>query len=182
MEDLRKEKDRKKGCLSGVFFMFAFTLPLVGLIAGWIGWGLKIGVVAAFGTFALFFILGGIMAIFIRKPSWFIASLPLIIGMWYSAFNVIPLPFDDVLVACAGAILSFALYLKRYNAPKWIVIPLLASGLYTLVGEFIPTPIDEFLVAIIGIGTATAASGKPKELLAPEVQEIPPHQENDEEA
>jgi hypothetical protein len=41
------------------------------------------------------------------------------------------------------------------ETPKWIVLPLLAASLYTLVGGVIPGPVDELLVDIIGLGIST---------------------------
>ena len=164
--------DRRKSCLSILFFLFALMLPLVSLFAGWIGWDLKTGVLAGLITFALFFILGGIFATLTEEPSLLEVSLPFIAGVLYSVVNFLPLPFDDVIVACAGAILSSALFLRSYtNAPNWVVIPLIVSALYTLVGEFIPGPVDEILVGIISLGT-TAIVAKRKELEGSKLKEL----------
>lgn len=161
-------QDRTKGCLSGIFFSFAFILPFVGLIIGWVGWEWKTGIIVALATFALFFVLGGIFAVFIRVPSWIQILSPFIVGITYSVLNPIPLPFDDTVVASVGAILSYTLALKRYtDAPKWIIVPLLTSALYTIVGDFIPGPVDELLVGIIATATATIATAMSRSLPAP---------------
>ena len=140
-------------------FLCAFVLPVIGMVAGWIGSGFKTGAIVGLATFAFFFVLGGLFAALTEKPSWFAVSLPFISGVLYSAISPFPLPFDDIVVASAGAITSAALYLKHYeNAPKWIVIPLVVSALYTLVGEFVPSPVDEFLVGIIALGTTAVAA------------------------
>ena len=148
-------QDQKKGCLSGVFFALSFIFPTISLIVGWVGWGLKAGVISGLVTFGLFFLLGSIFAMWIQIPSWFNIMLPAIAGLGYGIFNFIPLPFDDAFVAAAGAIISFALAIRRYtDMPKWILGPLLGAALYTVVGPFIPGPVDELLVGIISIGIA----------------------------
>ena len=165
--------DRRKGCFSVLFFLFAFMLPMISLVAGWIGWDFKTGALAALLTFVLFFILGGIFAALTEEPSLLEISLPFIAGTMYSVVGFLPLPFDDMVVACAGAILSSALFLRSYaDAPKWIVVPLIVSALYTLVGEFIPGPVDEILVSIIALGT-TATAAKMKEVEGPRLKELP---------
>lgn len=148
-----ENQDRNKGCLSCVFYLLAFVLPAVGLVAGWVGWDFKSGVLASVLTFGAFFTLGSIFTIWIKTPSWFMIMLPAIIGLLYSLFNFLPLPFDDVLVASAGAIISAALaWIKFADMPKWALLPLFGAALYTLVGEFIPTPVDDLLVDVMAIG------------------------------
>ena len=130
--------------------------------------------IVAAGLFALCFVLGVLFALLVREPHWVEILTPFVSGILYSVLNLIPLPFDDVLVAIAGAVTSYTMALKRYtDAPKWIVAPPLAAAVYTLFGEFIPGPVDElavsFLAAIISsIGAAAstrrAAAGKPPAL------------------
>jgi hypothetical protein len=105
----------------------------------------------------LFFLLGALSTIWIKEPSWLTIMLPTIIGLAYALVpNFVPFPFDDALVATAGAIISFALAIRRYaDMPKWILVPLLGAALYTLVGEFIPGPVDDLLVGIITTGVVS---------------------------
>jgi len=146
-------QDQKKGRLSGVFFALSFFFPVISLIAGWIGWGWRVGVISGLVTFALFFLLGLIFAASTQAPSWFTIMLPTIVGLGYGLFNFIPLAFDDALVATAGVIISFALAIRQYtDMPKWILVPLLAGAVYTVVGKLIPGPVDELIVGFISIG------------------------------
>jgi len=88
--------------------------------------------------------------------------LPTIVGLIYGILpNFIPLPFDDAIVAAAGAIISFALAIKNYtDMPKWILAPLLGAALYTVVGSLIPGPVDELIVSIISIGAVAIELNK----------------------
>jgi hypothetical protein len=40
---------------------------------------------------------------------------------------------------------------KQAGTSKWVFIPLLAAGLYALLGGFLPGPIDEFIVDSIAL-------------------------------
>ncbi|MHB8088418.1 MAG: hypothetical protein ACYDH2_09260 [Anaerolineaceae bacterium] len=148
--------------LSGVFFILSFTFPIISLIVGWLGRGWKVGVISGLITFGLFFLLGLIFSIWVQTPTWFTIMLPTIVGLVYGILpNFIPLPFDDAIVAVAGAIISFALALKNYtDMPKWILAPLLGAALYTLIGSLIPGPVDELIVSIISIGVAAIELNK----------------------
>ena len=167
-------QDQKIGRLSGVFFLLSFIFPIISLIVGWVGWGWKTGVISGLITFGLFFLLGSIFAAWTQTPSWFTIMLPTIIGLIYGILpNFIPLPFDDALVAAAGAIISFALAIKNYtDMPKWILAPLLGAALYTVVGSLIPGPVDELIVGIISIGAVAIEINKHQ--LASKNQEMLP--------
>ena len=147
-------QDKKKGCLSGVFFILSFIFPVISLFIGWISGGWKVGAIAGLVTFAVFFLLGSVFAIWIETPSWFTIMLPTIAGLTYGILpDTIPLRFDDAAAAAAGAILSFALALKQYSdLPKWTIIPWLGAAVYTLVGGLIPGPVDEIFVGLISTG------------------------------
>jgi hypothetical protein len=169
-------KDRIKGYLAILFFALALVLPLIGLLAGGVrwdweqgslalkAWDWRVSILVAVATFAVCFALGTAFALWVRRPAWPEILLPFASGIAYSITNVIPLPFDDVLVAVAGALTSYVMTLRRYKAaPKWIVAPPLAAALYTLVGEFIPGPVDELAVstlAAIVSSVAAARSGR----------------------
>ncbi len=108
----------------------------------------------------MFFLIGGIFIVFVKSPSWVVVLAPFTMGMLYSIVNFIPLPFDDVLVAVAGAMISFIIAITKYSdVSKTIIFPMGAAALYTVIGDFIPTPVDDLLVTIIGTGT-TAYIGK----------------------
>ena len=141
--------------LSGVFFILSFIFPIISLIVGWLGGGWKVGVISGLITFGLFFLLGLIFSMWVQTPSWFTIMLPIIFGLIYGLLpNFIPLPFDDAIVAAAGAIITFALAIKKYtDIPKWILVPLFGAALYTIVGPLIPGPVDDLIVNIISIGT-----------------------------
>lgn len=147
-------QDKKMGRISRMFFILSFFFPVISLIAGWVGWSWKVGIVSGLVTFGLFFLLGSIFATWIQTPSWFTIILPAIAGLVYGILpDFIPLSFDDALVAAAGAIISFALALRNYtDTPKWILVPLLGAALYTVVGSLIPGPVDELIVGFVSIG------------------------------
>jgi hypothetical protein len=139
-----------KTYLSIFFFALALILPLIGGAIGWAGWEFKVGVIAATILFALCFVLGVLFALLIKEPAWVEILMPFASGIFYSVLNLVPLPFDDVLVAIAGAVTSYTMALKRYtDAPRWIVAPPLAAAVYTLFGEFIPGPVDELAVSLL---------------------------------
>jgi len=170
-------EDTTKKSLSCVFYLFASVMPIISFAIGWIGWDIRVGAIVALTTFAIFFILGGIFTSLIKDLSWLSVSLPFVLGILYTILpNLIPLPFDDAIVASAGAIMSFALALKKDdNVPKWIIFPLLLSGLYTLVGEFIPGPVDELFVFAIASGISVVSTHK--KLPTPQVQLLPAQEE-----
>src|SRR5215213_8170824 len=123
-------QDSKKGWLSCVFYVLSFIFPIISLIVGWIGWSWKVGLTAGLVTFALFFLLGSILTAWVETPSWFTIMLPAIFGYVYGLLpNFIPGPFDDTLVAAAGAIISFALAVTRYaDMPRSILFPLFGAA------------------------------------------------------
>ena len=167
-------QDQKKGRLSCVFFALSFIFPVISLIVGWVGWGWKAGVISGLVTFGLFFLLGSIFAMWIQTPSWFTIMLPAMAGLVYGILpDFIPLPFDDALVAAAGAITSFALAIRHYtDMPRWILAPLLGAALYTVVGSVIPGPVDELIVGIISVGVVVIEINKHQ--LASKLQEMLP--------
>jgi hypothetical protein len=148
--------DQTKSCLGTFFLISSIILPFVGLAVGWIGWNFKIGAIAASIIFASFFLLSGIILSTVKDLSWFTVSLPFLFGFLYSLLpDLIIGPIDDAAAVVAGAIFSFVLALKKEpDTPKWIIFPLFAAGLYTLVGTLIPGPVDESLVGAVCLGIA----------------------------
>jgi hypothetical protein len=197
-------KDHIKAWLALLFFALALILPLFSLATGWLAWDgrrlsidwpewnwrtlafegtrwdWRIGVSAAAFTFAVCFVLGLWLALRVDAPNWAEILLPFATGIGYSVLNVIPLPFDDFLVTAAGAVASYTMALKRYtDAPRWIIAPPLVAAAYTLLGEFIPGPVDELAVSMVAAlisSFAAARSGKrvptQEELVEIEAEEV----------
>ncbi|MCC6147742.1 MAG: hypothetical protein IT308_09265 [Anaerolineaceae bacterium] len=140
-----------RACLASVFFGMAIVLPLAALAAGWIGWDWKHGAAAGGIVFLVCVLAGGIVLVTIRRPSWAAVFLPMIFGL---AYNILPdfLPggLDDTVAMTLGALLTFLLARKKQPTLSWrALIPLLAAGLFPLIGGFIPGPIDELVVTAV---------------------------------
>ena len=162
-------KDRIKSYLSIFFFALALILPLIGGFIGWAGWEFKVGVIAATILFAVCFVLGVLFALLVQEPHWFEILTPFASGILYSVLNLVPLPFDDILVAIAGAVASYTIALKRYaDAPKWIIAPPLAAAIYTVFGEFIPGPVDELVVSLLAAAISSAGAAASARRAGPE--------------
>ncbi|MCX5669932.1 MAG: hypothetical protein NTU94_01230 [Planctomycetota bacterium] len=148
--------DKSKTCLSLVCFLSMLILPPVGLAIGWIGWGFSTGAIVALIALAVCFLLAAILLAIVKELAWMTVALPFLLGFAYTILpDCIVGPFDDTAVFAAGALMTFALWVRKDpSTPKWIVLPLLAASLYTLVGELIPGPVDELLVSLIGGGLA----------------------------
>ena len=149
--------DKAKTRLSLVCFLSMLILPPVGLAIGWIGWGFSTGAIVALIALAACFLLAAILLAIVKEPLWITVGLPFLFGFVYTILpDCIPGPFDDTAVFAAGALMTFALWVRKDpDTPKWIVLPLLAASLYTLVGDLIPGPVDELLATLIGGGLAT---------------------------
>lgn len=153
--------DKTKIRLSVFLYVSMFILSVVSLAIGWIGWDFRTGAIAALATFAVCFLLAGLLLATVKDMSWFAVGLPISLGIVYTVLpDFIVGPFDDAAMMTAGALMTFGLWIRKQpDTPKWIVFPLLLSGLYTLVGGFIPGPVDELLVtAINGCISAYGAS------------------------
>ena len=161
--------DKNKTCLSVFLFFSSFILSGTGLAIGWIGWDLRTGVVIGIVSFVVLVLVSGGLLATIEDQTWFTVSLPLLVAMLYSIIpDFIFGPFDDAAVVASGAIFTFALAVRKMpEVPKWIIFPLLASGLYALVGGFIPTPIDELLVYSISGGAAAIGVARQIKIGAP---------------
>jgi hypothetical protein len=157
-------RDWIKSCLSVVFFGLAFGLPLVALAVGWLGWDFEHGAIASAITFAVLFLIGGVLLITIRAPAWVVVFLPTLLGLFYSAIpEFIPGGVDDMAVMIMGVFLTYILWLKkRPNTARWIILPLLVSGVYPFFGSFIPGPFDEMIVSAIAFGIAWIYGYRPR--------------------
>jgi hypothetical protein len=146
--------DRAKGLVAALFFILALILPLIGLGIGWWKWDIQTGLLIMVATFILLFCFGVLLLFRITNLSWLTVSLPYVFGALYTVMpDVIPFSVDDAAATTAGAIFSFTLALRKVpDTPKWIFIPLLAAGIYTLVGgTLFPGPMDEALVDIFAL-------------------------------
>lgn len=154
--------DKTKTCLSVLLFASMFMLPIVGLAIGWVGWDFRTGAIIALVTFGMCFLLAGILLAAVKELSWAAVSLPFVFGFIYTILpDFIVGPFDDAMVFTAGALVTFGLWVRKQpDTPKWIVFPLLVAGLYTLVGGFIPWPVDELLVTAISGGVAVYGASR----------------------
>ena len=165
-------QDRIKGYLSILFFILSLILPLISLLAGGLQWDWdqstfvlkewdwRVSILAAAITFVLCFALGIVFALRVQKPTWLDILMPFVSGIVYSVSNVIPLPFDDALVVGTGAITSYVMALRRYTAaPRWIIAPPLAAAVYTLLGDFVPGPVDELAVSALAAIVSSVVAG-----------------------
>jgi hypothetical protein len=79
--------------------------------------------------------------------------MPYIFGAVFSLLpDTIPFSIDDAVTTSTGALFTYILALRKQSkTPKWIIIPLLAAGIYAVIGGFFPGPVDEFLVDVFGL-------------------------------
>jgi hypothetical protein len=166
-------KDRILAWLSILFFAAALVLPLLSLGAGLITWdwetasfgwseryNLWVGAAAAIAAFAVCFTLGIVLALRVDRPVWPEILLPFATSIGYSVLNIIPLPIDDVVVSIGGALVSYGMAAKRYEAmSKWALAPTVTAALYTLVGEFVPGPVDELAVGAVAAVASSIIAG-----------------------
>ena len=147
--------DKLKTILAFFFFLAALSLPLAGLAYGWWRWDAQTGILLMVGIFAALFIAGVLSLWSVRDLSWLATSLPFLFGGLYTILPDFPLQVDDAAATAAGALLSYALALrKNAKTPKWVLIPLLAAALYALLGGTIPGPGDEIGVDAIALLTS----------------------------
>ena len=154
--------DKIRTRLSGVLYLSMFVLTPVSLAIGWIAWDFRTGAVSALIVFTICFLLASLLLATVEDLSWIAVGMPLSLGVIYTALPEFMMgPLDDAAVMCAGAIFTFVLWLKKQpDTPKWIILPLLFSGLYTLVGGLVPGPVDELLASVIGVGASIAVALK----------------------
>jgi hypothetical protein len=164
------EKDAGKGCLSGCLALWAFGFgPVLGLVVGLVTWNWRYGLLAGFLGFCIPLALATIVLSTIKEPGLFLTWAPFVTGVLDTILpDAFPLPFDDAAAMAAGAIATFGLWLKRQqDVPKTAVLPLLIGAVYTLVGGFIPGPVDELFVNALGIGAAVWLGQNVQKRLAP---------------
>jgi hypothetical protein len=149
--------DKTKFWIAVASFTAMLILPVAAFMVGWIGWDIKKGALAALIVFMTFFVFGCATLLLIKKVSPLVASMPFIVGFIYGVLPTpIPGPLDNTGVAVVGALLSYALWLRRTPAtPRWIVLPMLFAACYNLIGWLIPGPFDEFFIYLF----CTAVAG-----------------------
>ncbi|MCA1954779.1 MAG: hypothetical protein LDL12_06470 [Anaerolinea sp.] len=148
--------DRSRTCLSAFFAGATLILPLVALAIGWLGWNFRTGAIAGLITFVVLFLVSGVLLATVRVPSWWTVFAPAVLGLFYTMLpDFIPSALDDAAVFTAGVLLSFTLWMRKQpETPRWVIIPMLAASLYALIGGFLPGPVDEMFVGLVGLGAA----------------------------
>ena len=146
--------NERAGCIGVGLYVLTGIMPLLAFFFGWIGWDLKIGIMAAIGTFMLFFIIGTMVMCTVKDPGWLLASLPFAMSLLYLLLpDFIIGGFDDTAVLFFGLFGSMTLFYRKLGVIPWeAILPFSVVAIYPLVGQFMPGPVDEFLVTIIGSG------------------------------
>ena len=158
--------DKIKTILALFFFTLGVTLPLIGVAAsiasllGWIDTEAWVGVTLAVGTLLVFFLIGFAILASVKDLSWITVSLPFLFSALYSWIpDLIPFSIDDAAAMSAGAIFSaFLAIRKNPNAPRWVILPLIAAAVYTFFGGALPGPVDEMLVDTLALLVAVYGS------------------------
>jgi len=146
--------DRLKTIFAVICFLSALILPLISLVIGWWRWDAKIGFILMIAGFFIPLVAGGLALLRVKDLTWWTVGLPYIFGSLYTILpDAIPLlPVDDAAATTAGALLSYALALRKQpDTPRWIFLPLLAAGIYAFFGGTIPGPIDEASVDLVAL-------------------------------
>ncbi|MCA9897324.1 MAG: zinc ribbon domain-containing protein [Anaerolineales bacterium] len=155
----------RRGCLAFACYGLAFVLPLFTSIGSGISTeSVQTGIVVGIGTFLAFFIIGTLLLATAPVPSWLMVFSPFLVGLGYAVLPITPfMPVDDVLVVAAGGLVSYAIALRTYtDLPKDIIVPILGAAVYAIVGEYIPTPVDDLLVnGFIGYTVYSKTNGLP---------------------
>ena len=161
--------DKFKLVLAGLLLVSSLVLPMLGLLYGWWQWDAVSGILLMVGTFLILIIISGFLLLSIKNITWFSVFLPYIFGTVYGFLpDSIVFSFDDAVALTAGAIFTQALtFRKQPGTPRWIILPLLAAGVYAFIGGYIPGTIDELFVDVIGLliawlGTRQGSKGNLK--------------------
>lgn len=139
----------RRGCLAFACYGLAFILPLFTSIGSGITTeNVQTGIVVGIGTFLIFFTVGTLLLATAPVPSWLMVFSPFLMGLIYAILPITPfMPVDDFLVVAAGGLVSYAIALRTYtDMPKEVIVPILAAALYSIVGDFVPTPVDDLIV------------------------------------
>lgn len=145
--------DKVKLITAGILLVGALIMPLVGLFYGWWNWNLTTGLVIMTLVFLILLILSGFLLLRIKDLSWVSVFMPYLFGVAYSFLpDSIMYSFDDAAATSVGAIISYALVIRKQpDTPKWVLIPLAAAGIYTIFGGAIPGPGDELVIDLMAL-------------------------------
>jgi len=145
--------DKFKLVLAGLLLVSSLVLPLLGLFYGWWHWDATSGILLMVGTFLILIIISGFLLLSMKDITWFSVFVPYIFGTVYGFLpDSIIFSLDDAAAVTAGAIFTHALTLRKQpETQRWIILPLLTAGVYAFFGGYVPGPIDEFFVDVIGL-------------------------------
>ncbi|MBC8507855.1 MAG: hypothetical protein ISR58_18915 [Anaerolineales bacterium] len=145
--------DKLKTVLAIIILFLSLITPVTGLLYGLGRWDALTILLVMGGIFVAFFAGGVLVLATVKDFTWMTASLPFLFSSFYTILPDFPGPIDDAAVTSAGALITYFFALRRNEGtPKWIIIPLLLAGAYTLLGgSFFPGPIDEVVVDVIAL-------------------------------
>ena len=121
--------DTTKTRLSLFLYASMFVFPGAALAVGWVAWDFRTGFVAAMFTFAVCFVLAGLLLATVKDLSWIAVGLPFSLGVVWAALPDFLGPLDDAVMISAGALITFALtwfarsMLERAWASKLVKSP-----------------------------------------------------------
>lgn len=145
--------DSQKGKLGCASAFAGILLPVVGFALGYFVQGWQTGLWIALGLFALCWIISAVSFLTIKDPSWYHIMAPFFTGVAYNILpDAVPFALDDVTTLFLGSLVTLYLTYKKHGTFPWkMILPLGIATVYPIIGEFIPTRIDELLVNIVTI-------------------------------
>ncbi len=173
--------DKMKTFFAIIILFLSLIMPVTGLIYGMGRWDAVTILLVMGAIFVVLFAGGVLLLTTVKNFTWMTASLPFLFSSFYTILPDVPGPVDDAAVTSAGALITYFFALRRNETtPKWIIIPLLLAGAYTLLGgSFLPGPVDEVIVDIValliaGYGARVADQQAQLEETASEPERTPP--------
>jgi len=145
--------DKIKTLFAILIFFLSLIMPVTGLIYGMGRWDALTILLVMGGIFVVLFAGGVLLLSTVKDFTWMTASLPFLFSSFYTILPDVPGSIDDAAVTSAGALITYFFALrKNESTPKWIIIPLLLAGAYTLLGgSFLPGPVDEVIVDVVAL-------------------------------
>ena len=145
--------DKIKTFLAILLFFLSLVMPVAGILYGLGRWDALTILLVMGGIFVALFAGGVLVLATVKEFTWMTASLPFLFSSFYTIMPDVPGSVDDAAVTSAGALITYFFALRRTEStPKWVIIPLLLAGAYTLLGgSFLPGPIDEVVVDVIAL-------------------------------
>ncbi len=155
--------DKLKTIFAILILFLSLIMPVAGMLYGLGRWD-ALTILLVMGAIFVVLFAGGVLVLAtVNDFTWMTASLPFLFSSFYTILPDFPGPVDDAAVTSAGALITYFFALRRNETtPKWVIIPLLLAGVYTLLGgSFLPGPIDEVVVDVValliaGYGARTA--------------------------